>query len=369
MICSRCGNEISNEKLLYCTRCGAPINRVNAVQEPQMTNNQAVVNQHVVYESQGENKKVKGKKRHLKFLIMSLVMFLLMMTMIAISAIANLNIPEVVIGVMGGITAILFFTWLIIGRDLDGTRALPKIVLSIVIFVVGTGVGLVVIAVAIQSIDVVYNDYKMKNPLELSMVSEKDLESGIYVEGTIYKVMSKVGEFDGKSYFTVMLPSTDMTDWEALNKSYIGQAMDLLGDKLPLTDVRQEDRRVLVVSTEDKEMAEFFEKMVDDNEHWLSSKYLTSRGECSGLFKVNSITDSELKEAFEKAAIGQDETLLGFGRLGIGKENLCYYELSIAKAAPSGGYLIFCYLVTIAVAAYLLRSFFRWLIKPKKSSN
>lgn len=368
MICSRCGNEMLNDKLLYCTRCGTPINRVNVVQEPQMVNNQSVVNQHVVYELQGENEKVKGKKRHLKFLVMSLVMFLLMMTMIAISAIANLNIPEVVIGVMVGVTAILFFTWVIIGRDLDGTRAFPKIVLSIVIFVVGTGVGLVVIAVAIQSIDVVYNDYKMKNPLDLSIVSEDDLESGIYVEGTIYKVMSKVGEFDGKSYFTVMLPSTDMTDWEALNKNYIGQATDLLGGKFPLTDVRQEDRRVLVISTDDKEWAEFFEKMVDDNEHSIASKYLTSRGECSGLFKVNSITDSELKEAFEKAAIGQDEELM-LGRLGTDKENLCYYELSIAKAAPSGEYLIFCYLVTIAVAAYLLRSFFRWLIKPKKSSN
>ena len=60
MICSRCGNEMLNDKLLYCTRCGTPINRVNVVQEPQMVNNQAVVNQHVVYELQGENEKVKG---------------------------------------------------------------------------------------------------------------------------------------------------------------------------------------------------------------------------------------------------------------------------------------------------------------------
>lgn len=73
-------------------------------------------------------------------------------------------------------------------------------------------------------------DYHTKNPLDLSAVKADELKDGICVEGELYKVMQHIGTYEGKEYYTVMLPSTDMTDWESFYDSII------LEQKLPVTD-------------------------------------------------------------------------------------------------------------------------------------
>lgn len=277
MFCHKCGNKIKNETIMFCTQCGAPVQREESIKE-QSTQPQIIYVEEQIVENK-TTKKVSKKS-----------------------------------GLLSGvITMCKYALWILI------------------------------IALAMPSLDTVYEDYLIKNASDLSTAGVDDLEPGKYVSGTIYKVMSKVGEFDGETYFTVMLPSTDD---------------------------RVEDRKAMMVSTKNEELIKVFERMVYDNEHRITSKYINGSMAYTSTFKVESGMNADLRNAFENAAIGQDETLLGFGRSGLTQGNLCYYRLSADIKVPSGTKVVLSYIIVIAAGILILREVFdklsRFMIKKSR---
>lgn len=444
MICLRCGKEIINDKLIYCTKCGTPLQRESEIQgqqqmeysqqlmgvqqvpvledpvvveetvvveepmvieqpfvmnQPVMMQESLVINQPYVIEEQmvpAQNSIINqqtmschqamnseyhmndtytmnnqiqtnsqcqnGKKKNNQWKI-SLLVFLISVCVSVVSIFILSGIEEEKLENMGlnvvytfiGVMCIPFLALIATIRNKNG-----KWIGLLAYFYFGA------IALGIYSTIVVYDNVKMNTPMDLSAVSEEDLEDGIYVEGTIYKVMSKVGEYSGKSYYTVMLPSTDMADWSVLDQSYIGQALDFGNGKLPLSGGKAEDRRVLVVSTDDKKIENLFDKMVTDNEHWILSK-IKDRKEYTGLFKVKEMKGGECSvDAFEAAAYSQDKIMEYIFWPGVNYKNFCYYELSACDNSTFSVETIFCYIVVILWVVFTIRAFVRWINKPKK---
>ena len=307
MFCYNCGSKIMDDDM-FCENCGAQIQQmpVNTISEQEILE-ETITTQVIVEETK--------KKTSLTWLFPMtafLMFFIFWIIDILISGIKPITMDFDLLVVSAVVGVICFSKFK--DEDKRGIVRFFKIlgVIAEVSIIIG---GIFAWC---------YGGIKEKKVLDISSVNENDLEDGMYATGTIYKVMSKVGEYDGKTYYTVMLPSTDMTDWETVNDKF-EMFKGLYFDQLPLTDVEPEERRVVTVSTDDPEKIKIFDQMVNDNENWIKSKLFSEPTQYKGNFEIKVLSDKELINAFQEAAIGQDSA--GWIQKGVEQGNLCYYEL------------------------------------------
>lgn len=307
MFCYNCGSKIMDDDM-FCENCGAQIQQmpVNTISEQEILE-ETITTQEIL---------VQTKKKTSLMWLLPMAVFLMFFILWIIDSFYFWTEPitmELVSLVVSAVVGVICFSKFK-DEDKRGIVRFFKIVgvIAKVSIIIG---GFFVWC---------YGEIKEKKVLDISSVNENDLEDGMYATGTIYKVMSKVGEYDGKTYYTVMLPSTDMTDWETVNDKF-EMFKGLYFEQLPLTDVELEERRVVTVSTDDPEKIKIFDQMVNDNEHWIKSKLFSEPTQCKGNFEVKVLSDKELINAFQEAAIGQDS--MGGVQKGVEQGNLCYYEL------------------------------------------
>ena len=341
MICYNCGRELLDDEI-FCVNCGAQMQQMPMQQMPiQQMPMQEIpvqeipvqktpvkethVEEKVIYvEEKTITKEVNMNQTSLWWLtplalfLMFLIAWIIDIFMFTFSA----DFFVVAFGV-GGLICFSIY-------EDDDKRRIVRF-FRIVSYVAKVSIAICAIIV------ITYRIPKEKKVLNISNVTENELESDMYVKGTICKVMSKVGEFDGKTYYTVMLPSTDMIDWEALDKTRVEQVIDITNGKIPLTGVRSEERRVLTVATDDAETIKLFDEMVYESEHPIETFISGSKSKYKGIFVVKKLSDNEIISAFEKSAMGQDElTVLGFGIQGVNQGNLSYYELETRSFVSEG---------------------------------
>lgn len=313
MFCYNCGSKIMDDDM-FCENCGAQIQQmpVKTISEQEIVE-ETITTQVILEETKNETS---------------------LMWLVPMAAFLMCFIFWLIDSLFFWTGPITFGLVLLVGSAVVGEICFSKFKdedkRGIVRFFKIVGV-IAKVSIFIGAGFIQYGEFKEKKVLDISSVNENDLEDGMYATGTIYKVMSKVGEYDGKTYYTVMLPSTDMTDWETVNDKF-EMFIGLYFDQLPRTDVEMEERRVVTVSTDDPEKIKIFDQMVNDNEHWIKSKLFSEPTQYKGNFEIKVLSDKELINAFQEAAIGQDS--MDEWQKGVEQGNLCYYELEEVDHIP-----------------------------------